>query len=95
MMVQWGVDKADELNCDSFIEASWQGRQVYEKFGFMYTDEYRTRRTDPEPDEAWKELEEKHPFMARWMWRPKQGKHDGKEVWPWEHHASSQSARAA
>jgi len=72
LMLQWGVDKAKELNCDMFVEASWHGGQVYRKFGFIHVDEYWTRREDPEPDEEWKILEETYPFTAAWMWRPKQ-----------------------
>jgi len=79
LMLQWGVDKAKELNCDMFVEASWHGGQVYQKFGFLHVDEYWTRRVDPEPDEEWKMLEETYPFTATWMWRPKQGVSAGQD----------------
>ena len=44
---------ADQLRCYSFIKASWYGRLVYEKFGFVYVDEYHTRREGKEGDTEW------------------------------------------
>lgn len=34
-MVQWGTQKADELGLKCFVEASYFGRPLYEKFGFV------------------------------------------------------------
>jgi hypothetical protein len=67
LMLEWGVNRANEMNCDMFVEASWYGGQVYRKFGLTGGDEFWTRRTDPEPDEEWKKLEEAYPFKAAWM----------------------------
>jgi GNAT superfamily N-acetyltransferase len=80
IMLQWGVDRADELNCEIFVEASTHGAQVYRTFGFIFVDEYWIRRGNPEPDEEWKMLEETHPFTAAWMWRPKQRVRDQEQT---------------
>ncbi|KAI9647608.1 hypothetical protein NHQ30_003993 [Ciborinia camelliae] len=34
MLVKWGVDMADSLNGEGYLEATDMGRPVYEKFGF-------------------------------------------------------------
>lgn len=34
MLIQWGLDKADELKLPSFLEASDAGKPLYERFGF-------------------------------------------------------------
>ncbi|KAH8781898.1 acyl-CoA N-acyltransferase [Hyaloscypha finlandica] len=35
LLVQWGTEKADELGLRTFVEASYFGRPLYEKFGFV------------------------------------------------------------
>jgi GNAT superfamily N-acetyltransferase len=35
LLVQWGTEKADELGLRTFVEASYSGRPLYEKFGFV------------------------------------------------------------
>jgi len=35
MLVKWGTEKADELGLKCFVEASYLGRPLYEKFGFV------------------------------------------------------------
>ncbi|KAF7853662.1 hypothetical protein EAF04_010653 [Stromatinia cepivora] len=35
MLVKWGVDVADSLNGEAYLEATEMGRPVYEKFGFV------------------------------------------------------------
>ena len=79
-MLQWAVDRGNELDVEMFVEASLHGGQVYRKFGFIEIDELATpKREDEEPDEEWKMLERNYPFTATWMWRPKQGVHAGKK----------------
>lgn len=83
-MVKWGVDKADELGCDAYMEATTYGRHLYEKFGYVATGTHEIKKRDREHvDEDWKMMEEKWPFTYEWMWRPKFGKYDGKG-YPWD-----------
>ena len=35
MMVQWGLDRAQEMGMEMFVEASWHWSQVYRRFGFQ------------------------------------------------------------
>ncbi|KAJ8060886.1 hypothetical protein OCU04_009967 [Sclerotinia nivalis] len=35
MLVKWGVNMADSLNGEAYLEATEMGRPVYEKFGFV------------------------------------------------------------
>ena len=76
LMLKWGIDKADELNYDAYMEATPYGRQLYTKFGFIYTDTYEIGKESGrgEGDEAWKALEAQYPLALSWMWRPKKGK---------------------
>jgi GNAT superfamily N-acetyltransferase len=74
LMLQWGIDKADRMDYETFVEAADStGGHVYRKFGFVQVDRYCIRRDEPKPDDEWKKLEETHSFTAEWMWRPKQG----------------------
>lgn len=74
LMLQWGLDRADELDYDMYVEAADStGGHVYRKFGFVQVDKYWTRKDENETNDEWKKLEETYPFTAAWMWRPKQG----------------------
>lgn len=53
LLVKWGKDKADELGLKCFVEASYFGRPLYEKFGFVATEHVLLK--GGEVREAWKE----------------------------------------
>lgn len=88
--LQWGVDKADELGLESYLEASTLGAPAYRKFGFIdgpivkaepkmpedYTDEQKAE---------WEELAKSQlPSASLLMWRPVKGEFvEGKTVPPW------------
>ncbi|PQE16965.1 hypothetical protein CJF30_00003647 [Rutstroemia sp. NJR-2017a BBW] len=40
MLVKWGVDMADSMNGETYLEATEMGRPVYEKFGFCVLDTF-------------------------------------------------------
>ncbi|KAH9890134.1 hypothetical protein F4778DRAFT_752751 [Xylariomycetidae sp. FL2044] len=40
MMLQWGLDKADELGLDAFVESTLFGRPAYEDSGFQVIDKF-------------------------------------------------------
>jgi hypothetical protein len=71
LMVQWGIDRANEMDCETFIEAGVEGRLLYRNFGLVDVEKLSTPRPEKEMDEAWEKLEEMYPFEATWMWRPK------------------------
>jgi GNAT superfamily N-acetyltransferase len=72
-IMQWGIDKADEMDYEMFIEAADDARHLYRKFGLVDIEAISTSRPEEESDKEWKRLEETYPFEATWMWRPKQG----------------------
>lgn len=64
MLLEWGTKKADELGVKGFVEASIDGRQLYEKYGFVVTEHVRLRGGDQR--EEWKEYGEvAYYFMER------------------------------
>ncbi|KAI0393364.1 hypothetical protein F5Y17DRAFT_458937 [Xylariaceae sp. FL0594] len=52
MMLQWGIDKADELGLDCFVESTHDGRPAYESAGFRVIGELYLDATTDEPDEG-------------------------------------------
>ena len=70
LSLQWGIDKADEMNAKAFIEASMDGAHLYEKFGFvtknimdLHKDDMEDDPDDgsgarPEPISTWDEAED-------------------------------------
>ena len=59
--MKWGVQKADELSLDSFIEASESGKLLYEKFGFVHFDTLFIDMKLENPSEEWQKLEKELP----------------------------------
>lgn len=71
MSLQWGIDKADEMDVDAFIEATIGGAQLYEEFGFKTKEIVDLRREGMEGDAEWTNLAEEYPLKYRWMERKK------------------------
>ncbi|KAL8687268.1 MAG: hypothetical protein Q9218_006507 [Villophora microphyllina] len=65
MLVNWGVQKANELKLDTFIEAAEPGIPLYLKHGFEVNDYHWIDPKLENPSEQWKELKEKLPPI-RW-----------------------------
>ncbi|KAI1445422.1 acyl-CoA N-acyltransferase [Annulohypoxylon stygium] len=84
--MDWGMKKADELGYDFFLDSTPYGRPLYEANGFVYIEENVNIPKTDNPDDKWKEVEEKvGPFTFWLMWRPVGGKYEeGKTVKPWE-----------
>lgn len=74
LALQWGIEKADEMNVRAFIEASVNGAQLYEKFGFVTTDVVDLKKEDKNGDTEWEELALEYPLRFRWMERDIKGK---------------------
>lgn len=85
LLVKWGIQKADELGLETFIEAAEPGVPLYLSHGFGAMDEFCIDPKVPEPSLEWKQLKERIPPI-RWifMWRPQQGSfEEGKTSVPW------------
>ncbi|RYP19388.1 hypothetical protein DL765_003361 [Monosporascus sp. GIB2] len=85
-LMDWGMKKADELGLELFLDSTPQGRPLYEANGFIYVEENVITPTTDNPDEKWKETEDKvGPFTFWLMWRPVGGRYEeGKTAKPWE-----------
>ncbi|KAH7113910.1 hypothetical protein B0J11DRAFT_143415 [Dendryphion nanum] len=71
LSLQWGVDKADEMNVKAFIEASVDGTQLYERFGFATKSIMNPRTGVMQNDAEWVKLADEYPLLCRWMEREK------------------------
>jgi GNAT superfamily N-acetyltransferase len=84
-VMQWGVDKADELGMECYLEASAMGQKLYERFAFgsLMRLSYDMNRADA--DDTWRRLEHEltpPPFTI--MWRPPMGIWEKGLKMPWD-----------
>lgn len=86
LLVKWGLEKADEMNLECFVESTDDGKPLYERLGFANMNEFELNPTIPNPGQVWKETAEKLlPMHAYFMWRPIGGHYEeGKTVIPWK-----------
>ncbi len=84
--MNWGMNKADELGFDFFLDSTPHGRGLYEANKFVCVEENLNIPKKDNPDDKWKEIEEKvGPFTFWLMWRPVGGNfEEGKTIKPWE-----------
>ncbi|KAF2268655.1 hypothetical protein CC78DRAFT_565162 [Lojkania enalia] len=74
LLMQVGIQRADQLNLEAWMEASVMGKPVYEKFGFrsLFKMAFDTEKNNA--SDQWHKMEHEmtpQPFFV--MWRPKQG----------------------
>ncbi|KAK2867769.1 hypothetical protein FQN49_003488 [Arthroderma sp. PD_2] len=91
LFLQWGLDKADAMGLECWLDATNYGRQVYERRGFISVDSRDIWPSMPEglSEEDRKEFEiarkETLPAPNSCMWRPKGGVYiEGVTEKPWE-----------
>ncbi|KAI0531705.1 acyl-CoA N-acyltransferase [Xylaria digitata] len=73
--MDWGIKKADETSVDFYLDSTPYGRPLYEANGFTYLEENINIPKTENPDEKWKEIEDKvGPFTFWLMCRPFGGK---------------------
>lgn len=61
------MKKADELGLDVFLDATPPGKPLYEANGFICLKENITKPTMENPDEKWKEMENKVGAFTFWL----------------------------
>lgn len=84
LIMQWGIDKAEELGLEAYLEASAMGKPLYEKFGFGLLFRFAYDTTKSNADDEWRRLEHDltpSPFCS--MWRPAGGIWENAKK-PWE-----------
>ncbi|KAH8779968.1 hypothetical protein F5883DRAFT_540965 [Diaporthe sp. PMI_573] len=70
-LLNWGVEKADELRLDIFLDSTSPGRPLYEANGFSYLQENHIRPKKDHADHQWQEVEKKVGAITFWpMKRP-------------------------
>ena len=68
LIMQWGLEHADRLGLESFIEAIDLEKPVYEKFRFRAVERNELHAPAPENEKSgeWKELEGKMLLFEWW-----------------------------
>jgi len=76
LLMEWGIEKADELGLPSYIEATDIGLRLYESCGFKVEGDIDLDATVENPSEEFTRLREKLgcPIHGWFMRRPKHGK---------------------
>jgi hypothetical protein len=59
MLAAWGVEKADDMRVESFLEATDMGRELYQKLGFVVVSTEEADASRQGLDEEWEELRRK------------------------------------
>lgn len=84
--MEWGTQEADKRGCEAYVEGTYLGRRVYERYGFAVMHISEMHFENPSPGEEWKRLVKElleNPVAI--MWRPVGGKYvKGETVVPWE-----------
>ncbi|KAL8947502.1 MAG: hypothetical protein Q9222_006221 [Ikaeria aurantiellina] len=70
LLVDWGINKADELGLEAFIEAAMPAIPLYLRHDFKVMDNYWIDPKVSQPSEEWERLKEQIPPIHRaFMWR--------------------------
>ena len=92
MILNWGIQKANEMQVEMWLGSSAYGVHLYKKHGFhMVSEKFRDyKKEDASPD--WIDLERRIGTRTeRIMWRPIGGPYvEGKTVKPWEKESSKE-----
>lgn len=68
--MDWGLAKAEELGFDFYLDSTPYGLPLYEANGFSYLEENVNHPKTNNPNEGWKNVEEKvGPFTFWLMWK--------------------------
>lgn len=94
--MDWGHERADALNLESWLDASQFGAPLYTQYGYQKVLKHSL---DPQPAEGMSEMEHEEwtkcektllPVSVTVMWRPPRGEYvEGVTVKPWEHEAQN------
>lgn len=86
IILKWGIEKAESMGVEMWLDATVYGVPVYQKHGFVIVHENKVAPKTENPSEEWKEIAGRLEPMTMWqMWRPIGGKYEeGKTVRPWD-----------
>ena len=84
MLMKWGVETADKLGIESWMEGSSLGRILYEKCGYRVLFKLTYDVTKREMTDRWRKItHELTPPPFHLMWRPANGAWEDARM-PWE-----------
>lgn len=86
LLMDWGVQKADRLGMESYLDSTPMGVPLYEQYGYVSPGWVHVKAPEnTNPSARWKVLEATLvPFEFLPMWRPVGGKVDENTKKPWE-----------
>lgn len=85
LLVAWGIDKADIMGLESYIDATEAGIPLYEKCGYVKASRVDFHASKDNPSPQWEQLQaELLPFAFWPMWRPVEGKFKAGNEEPWK-----------
>ena len=68
MMMEWGTEKADEMNVDCFIEATEVAEPLHRAAGFVVVNELWVDASPEKKDGEWQAWRKKWlPMHSYWM----------------------------
>lgn len=96
-LTAYGVDKADELGLESWVDSSELARGLYQQYGFVFVSEQSITPDEPKglsdaEKTAWAQTRDLvEPVQTATMWRPKGGRYvEGVTAKPWEQQQQQQ-----
>ena len=86
LLMKWGLDRADEMGFEGWVEASESGKLLFETLGFRILIKISVNTSKADPSDEWRKLEHELTPLNIWiMWRPVNGLwEDGEMVLPWD-----------
>ena len=85
LLMAWGLEKADEMGLECYIDATSEGVPLYETFGFLKGSKIDFIPPNGSNNTEWQQLkQELTPFSFWPMWRPVKGLSRDDESAPWE-----------
>lgn len=70
LLLNWGLEKADELGLETFLESTECGKELYAKNGFTLLHEFTWEPTAPEATDELVQLQKDLTFYGYLMRRP-------------------------
>lgn len=67
MLMEWGINKADELGVECFLESTSIAVPLYQRFEYLIIDENEITAPIPNPSEEWKDLEKRYLPICSWV----------------------------
>jgi hypothetical protein len=85
MLMQWGMQRAEEMGLEVVVESSEMGHDLYKKFGLRTIEKIALDMRIDRPSNTWRRLEsDLGDVMLWWMWKPHGRLYEaGKMELPW------------